>query len=69
MQTGHDVLEVIFHRGSWRIAQEDMEFGPFSTEAEAIETARSWVERAEKDGHRLSVVIRGGQPSYEVFRQ
>jgi len=67
MRAGH-VLEVIFN-GTWKIAAEDREFGPYSTEEEAVETARTWAEHAEKEGHRLSVVIRGGHPSYEVFRQ
>ncbi len=67
MQTGHDVLEVIFD-GTWRIVEEDNEFGPFSTEAEAVETARSWAEHAEKQGLHPTVAI-PGQPSYEVFGQ
>ncbi len=68
MQTGHDVPEVIF-KGTWRIATEDQEFGPYSSEEEAVETARRWADDAERQGQHLSVVIRGGQPSYEVFRQ
>ena len=55
MQTGrHDVLEVIFN-GTWKIAAEDREFGPYSTEEEAVETARTWAEHAEKEGVRLLV--------------
>jgi hypothetical protein len=68
MQTGHDVLEVIF-KGTWRIVEDDNEFGPFSSKQEAVETARRWAEDAEEHGQHMSVVIRGGQPSYEVFRQ
>ena len=68
MQTGHDVLEVIF-KGTWRIATEDREYGPYASEQEAVETAKTWAEDAEKQGHRVSVVIRGGQPSYEIFHQ
>ncbi len=67
MQKSHDVLEVIFN-GTWKIATEDREFGPYATEEEAVEVARTWAEDAERQGHRLDVVIRGGRPSYEVFQ-
>jgi hypothetical protein len=68
MHAGRDVLDVIF-KGTWRIALGGKEFGPYANEQEAVETTRTWAEDAEKHGHRLNVVIRGGQPSYEVFRQ
>jgi hypothetical protein len=68
MHASRDVLKVIF-KGTWRIALGGKEFGSYSNEQEAVERARTWAEDAEKHGRRLDVVIRGGQPSYEVFRQ
>ena len=68
MRLGHDILEIIF-KGTWRIVQAGKEFGPYLSEQEAVETARRWAEDAAREGQRLSVVIRGGHPSYEVFLQ
>ena len=55
----HEVLEVIFHSG-WKVALEGREFGPYSSEEEAVETAKSWAENAGKQGHTVSVLIRSG---------
>jgi hypothetical protein len=56
----HEVLEVIFS-GNWKIVLEDREFGPYSSEEEAIQTAQIWAANAGKQGHSVSVVIHGGR--------
>jgi hypothetical protein len=53
-----DVLEVVFH-DAWQIALQGREFGPYASEEEAILTARRWAANAEKQGHQVSIVVRG----------
>ncbi len=59
----HEVLEILFNR-TWKIALKDREFGPYSTEEEAVRTARTWAANAEKQGHSVTIVIRGGRPQF-----
>jgi hypothetical protein len=59
----HEVVEVLF-TGTWKIVLKDREFGPYSTEAEAVRTAKIWAKNARNQGHTVSLVIRGGLPPH-----
>jgi len=56
----HEVVEVLF-KGTWKIVLNDREFGPYSTEAEAVRTAKIWAKNARNRGHTVSVVMRGAR--------
>ena len=52
MRTNHEVPKVIF-KGSWTIALEDREFGPYANgKKQSRRQARA--EKAEKQGHRAT---------------
>jgi len=59
----HEVAEVLF-KGTWKIVLKDREFGPYSTEAEAVRAAKTWARNARNQGHTVSVVMRGGLPPH-----
>jgi hypothetical protein len=56
----HEVVEVLF-KGTWKIVLNDREFGPYSTGAEAVRTAKIWAKNAHNRGHTVSVVMRGAR--------
>jgi hypothetical protein len=52
------VIEVVFDDG-WKIDFEGKRFGPYSGKTQAVATASEWVENGRKQGHQVTLSIRG----------
>ena len=54
-------LKVIFEAG-WKIVVGSDRFGPYSTQDQALSTARTWAANARRQGHQVTVSVQNSSP-------
>jgi hypothetical protein len=59
MSKGQDLIIILQRDGRWTLRFGGDSFDEFSSQDEAIERAIEWARNAEKQGHRVSVLLEG----------
>jgi hypothetical protein len=52
------LIEVVFDDG-WKIEFEGTKFGPYASRSDAMATANRWVENGRRQGHDVTLTVRG----------
>ena len=50
---------VVLHNGEWRITFEGKHYGPYDTQADAIEQARIAAKKSHDNGRKAQVLVQG----------
>lgn len=60
MSLPHARYIVVAHEGAWKINLDNVYYGPFPTQAEAVESATGTAQKAASAGYPASVLLMKG---------